>query len=119
MLQIIEHDNFREIVATEGYLHRRGTDAYTPVRRSTMLPTDTIDDFEELAELPRYTEADYKAKVQELIARRYSIADEIALLNNVKDGSELHVNEYADYMAYREQCKAEAKEYLMNSEPRV
>lgn len=102
-----------QVYSTEGkYVHRIGTETY--VKRSTILPTDTIMDFEEVDELPKYTEQEYKEKVQELIALRYSISDEIALINNARDKSEKHIAELDEYMAYREECKIKAKEILAN-----
>lgn len=114
MLEIIEHDKFREIAATEGYLHRVGDSNYSEVKRAILLPNETIETYEEVMELPKYTEAEYKAKVKELIAEKYSIEDEIALINNmnVKDPKDEHIIEYDEYMTFRDECKNKAKEEL-------
>lgn len=104
----------REIVATEGVVCRKGNTPSPDIHRMQMLPTDTIENFEEVIELPKYTEQEYKTKVQELIALKYSIGDEIALLNNLKDDKEEHLIEYDEYMKYREECKIRAKEILNN-----
>lgn len=99
---------------SDKYVHRLGTESY--FKRSTTLPTDKAEDFEEVDALPSYTESEYKDEVSRLIAERYSLADEIALLNNIKDGTEEHVEEYDEYMAYRDECKAKAKLNLSSRE---
>lgn len=105
----------REIEATEGYVNRKGEE-HSEKRKMPMLASDTIDDYEEVLELPKYSEEDYKTKVKELIAQKYSIEDELALINNVnvKEPKSTHVSEYDEYMAYREECKVKAKEILNN-----
>lgn len=103
-------------------LHRRGSDDYTEIRHAHVRPDD-VDNWEALSvgEIPPYTEAEYKAKVRELIALRYPIADEIALMNNSMmpatadvdaAHSEQYALEYAAYQSYREECKRKAKELL-------
>lgn len=92
------------------YIRRIGSDMY--FRRGSALPTDTVELFEEIDELPKYTEDEYKKKVEELISLKYSISDEIAIINNSKDNTEKHLREYDEYMVYRDECKQKAKEIL-------
>lgn len=95
-------------------LHRVGSADY-PVIRHAMVKEADVDKYEEvaLADTPPYTEAEYKAKVEELIRERYTASDEFALINNVMAGTTAkRQSEYADYQAYREECKRRAKELL-------
>lgn len=115
MLKIIEKGNKREIIATEGYVIRKG-ETPSKIRQRGILPTESIEDYEEILELPKYTEAEYKAKVQELIAERYSISDEIALINNLKGTKNEYLVEYDEYMQYRNECKEKAKNLLNNTQ---
>lgn len=94
------------------YIHRIGTEVY--FKKSMVLPTDTIYMFEEVDELPKYTQAEYAEKVRELIKERYAIEDEIALINNSRIGNEKHLTEYNEYLDYRNECKLKAKEELSN-----
>ena len=59
-------------------LHKIGSDDYT-IRRRMMVKPEDVDLYEEVAleDIPPYTEAEYKAKVSELIHERYSIDDEL------------------------------------------
>lgn len=84
------------------------------IGRSQVLPDATIEDFEEIDEEPKYSEEEYKLKVQELIAEKYSLSDEIALINNLKGDKDEYFIEYDEYMKYREECKAKAREILNN-----
>lgn len=111
-------------------LHRIGADDYTEIRHTHVKPSE-LDAWEELAveDIPPYTKAEYDAKVNELVRRRYSESEEFAiqrkLLNvilspqpliadaDTEAGTELTdggnaTEEYAAYNAYVEQCKADA-----------
>lgn len=55
---------------------------------------------------------EYKAQIDKLIREKYSINDEIAILRQRDSKPE----EYAEYNAYCEQCKAQAKSELANKE---
>lgn len=114
MLQIIEYNTYKELIATEGYIHRKADKEYQAIKRLVPYIDGTIDEYEEIMELPK-TEKEYKAKVRKLIAQKYDIEDEIALINN-KDIDDKHLNEYNEYMSYREECKIKAKELLNNKE---
>lgn len=106
------------------YVHRIGTDTY--FKRSTLLPEDTIDRFEEVESIPLYTKAEYDNKVAELVRKRYTADEEFALQRKMlnvtmqsatfsADTSDTIATEYAAYNEYVEQCKAEAPE-LLNAE---
>lgn len=112
-----------QIFSSEGrYLRRKGTDTY--FRRAIALASDTVDDFEEVAELPPYTKAEYDAKVSELVRRRYTDSEEFALQRKmieamlhpeavtVAEGEELpgEVSEFNAYNEYVGQCKEMAKD---------
>lgn len=97
-------------------LHRIGSDSYPDIHHTTVRP-DQVADYEEVAltDIPPYSEAEYKAKVEELIRERYSASDEFALINNVMAGAtEKRQSEYAEYQTYRAECKARAKAILTN-----
>ena len=56
-------------------------------------------------ELKKNAEAKYKQTVEMLIRERYSLSDEFAILRQRDDKPE----EFAEYYAYVEECKARAK----------
>ena len=94
-------------------LHFKGSDNYNPIRKLT---TANPEDWEEIAieDIPPYTNAEYAAKVSELIHQKYSLDDEIALRANLEDDpTEKRKNEFAEYLAFRKQCKEEAKKILI------
>lgn len=97
-------------------LHKIGSDDYTELRHATVKDPSL---WEEIAveEIPPYTEAQYSAKVAELVHERYSLDDEIALINNMRDGdvTEKRRTEYAEYQQYRTECKVKAKELLLSN----
>ena len=103
MIKITDKGLYREITATAGYLHRIGTDVYA--KAAIMMPTDTENSFEEVASVPTYTEAAYKESVERLIRERYTVADELGILRQRDTKPE----EYAEYYAFAEQCKAQAR----------
>ena len=97
---------------SEHILHRKGSDDYATIRKAI---TANPEDWEEIAieNIPPYTNAQYAAKVSELIHSRYSLDDEIALRANLEDDpTEKRTNEFAEYLAFRKQCKEEAKKLL-------
>lgn len=107
--------SLREVEATEGYVTRKG-EAPGEIHRMMMCPSDTLDNFEEVLELPPYTKAQYDAKVGELVRERYTENDEFAVqrkyLNSIGGGSkdERAITEYVAYNAFVEECKAKAKD---------
>ena len=103
------------IVSTDNnhILHFKGSDDYNTIRKLT---TANPEYWEEIAieDIPPYTNAQYAAKVSELIHSRYSLDDEIALRANLEDDpTEKRTNEFAEYLAFRKQCKEEAKKILI------
>lgn len=102
----------REIASdTQGMLVRRKGEGEQPFAKGMMLPSDTLDSFEEVdpAELAKekYTKAQYRAEVERLIAERYTTGQELQFL---REGDT--AEGYAEYLAYIETCKAEAKARL-------
>ena len=103
------------IVSTDNnhILYFKGSDNYNPIRKLT---TANPEDWEEIeiGDIPPYTNAEYAAKVSELIHQKYSLDDEIALYANLKDDpTEKRTNEFAEYLAFRKQCKEQAKKLLI------
>lgn len=99
----------RKVFSTEGKLvHRLGTDTY--FRKGTTLLNDMEADFEEVDAVPPYTKAEYNAKVEELIARRYTVGQEIQFAREKSEAGA----KYSAYLEYVAQCKAEAVELLTN-----
>ena len=96
----------------EFILHRIGSDSYSHIRHADV-PSADIDNWEEIAiaDIPSYTQDDYKAKVVELIRQRYSIDEEIAILRQRDTKPE----EFAAYNTYAEECKAEARLIVKNN----
>lgn len=101
MIHITEKEVFTD---STGYVHRKGSNSY--FKRSTLLPGDSIDSFEETDVIPE-TDEDYPERVNALIRERYSLSDELALLRqrDTKD------DEYKAYYEYAEACKSNAKSY--------
>lgn len=106
-----------ELAAGQGHiLHKVGSGEFPEMRRVLVKPSE-VDMYEEVAvaDIPPYTEAQYAAEVERLIRERYSVADELALINNVMSGATRERQaEYAAYQDYRAECKARAKEILTN-----
>lgn len=95
-----------QLVATEGYLHLKGSDTYC--KAILMLPTQTIDDYEEVAEIPPKPRFDYGKRVEELIREKYSLSEELSVLRQRMEKP----SEFEAYYTYAEQCKARAKNEL-------
>lgn len=101
----------KQVFSTEDkFVHRIGTDTY--FKRGTVLPADTVDDFEEVDEIPQFTREDYEAEVERLIRERYSVSQELAILRQ----RDAKPEEFAAYNAFAEQCKASAKVQLTAGE---
>lgn len=108
----------RQVFSTEGKAVRRlGTDVY--FKRGTTLPTDTVEDFEEVDEEPAYTKAEYDAKVAELVRERYTESEEFAIQRKAinaafspspTDSDSKALEEYRAYNAYVEECKQRGKD---------
>ena len=116
-----------KLTATDGLIHKIGTEICKP--SLVMLPSDTIDMYEEVAEAPAYTKEEYKAKVVELIRERYdankefeiqremicAMVPEAAVLGEDGAGRAPAVDPaeafaaFRTYNAYVEECRARAK----------
>lgn len=75
---------------------------------------DTVADFNRLPDAARHSEKMYADLVDRLYRRRYSQADNEAIINNYLDDSnnEKYKKEFFEMQAYRKECKAEAKQIL-------
>lgn len=98
-----------EIFSTEGkYVHIKNTDNYFKRAVAVRL---SVEQCEEVDEVPNIrNKEDYGNQVNDLIRRRYSLSEELAILRQ----KEVKKAEYDAYFAYCEQCKAEAKSELYN-----
>lgn len=65
-----------------------------------------------IAEKEMVNNLEYKTKIDKLIRQRYSVSDEIAILRQRDSKPE----EYAEYNAYCEECKAQAKSEVYKEE---
>lgn len=119
--------NNKQIYSDENKLiHRIGTETY--FKRCMALPTDTVENFEEVDEIPAFTKSQYDEKVAELIRKKYSESEEFAIQRKMinASNSELSqsdeekskaIREYDIYNSFVEDCKIEAKNpdlYKMN-----
>lgn len=96
----------KEIVAAEGkWLHRIGTEAY--FRRAIMGKHGTAD-FEEVGEVPKFTDAEYSERVNALIRERYDESRELSILRQRDEKP----SQFAEYFAFCEECKKRAKAEL-------
>lgn len=88
-------------------LHKAGSDDYTEIRHTMVKDPDAWEEIA-VADIPPYTKAEYKAKIVELIRQRYDQDDENGILRQ----RDTKPDEFAEYDAYVEQCKAEARQSL-------
>ena len=96
----------KEIVAADGkWLHRIGTEAY--FKRAIMGKNGTAD-FEEVDEVPKFTDAEYSERVNALIRERYDESKELSILRQRDEKP----SEFAEYFAFCEECKSRAKAEL-------
>lgn len=117
--------------ATEGYLHKIGTESTHP--SFPLLPGETVDMYEEVAEKPNvapYTEEQYGDKINELVRRRYSASAEFAIQRKMQNAmiafmtdtadaaataaADKALEEYMAYNAYVEVCKTEAPAAILD-----
>lgn len=100
-----------EVYSTDGKIvHKLGTDMYFD--RAIVGKKATVEEYEEVDTIPKYTQGEYAKKVEELIREKYSLSDELAVLRQRDEKP----NEYSDYYTYAEECKVKAKEILNNKE---
>lgn len=109
MIKTNQREGWTEIEATEGFLHLKGSDNYDGPKHRPLLPGQTVDDFEELTELPAFTKEQYDIKVDELVRRRYRASEVEGIYRKVLSGAEGATDELAEFNRYVEQCKVEAK----------
>lgn len=93
-----------EIFSTEGkYVHIKNTDVY--FKRAVAVSL-SVEQCEEVDEVPNIrNEEDYGNQVNDLIRRRYSLSEELAILRQKDEKPD----EYRVYFAFCEECKANAK----------
>lgn len=93
-----------EIFSTEDkYVHVKNTDVY--FKRAVAVHL-SVEQCEEVDEIPNIrNEEDYGNQVNDLIRRRYSLSEELAILRQKDEKPE----EYRVYFAFCEECKAKAK----------
>lgn len=96
----------KEIVAAEGkWLHRIGTEAYF---QRAIIGNNGTADFEEVDEVPKYTDAEYSERVNALIRERYSDSEELSILRQRDEKP----TQFSEYFAFCEACKSRAKAEL-------
>lgn len=111
-----------KLTSENGYIHKVGTDIYA--KSIIMLAWDTLDMYEEVSEIPKYTKDEYDAKVAELVRGRYTESEEFAIQRKAINASfspsvtsaETALSEYAEYNAFVEECKIQAKEILSDKQ---
>lgn len=93
-----------EIFSTEDkYVHVKNTDVY--FKRAVAVHL-SVEQCEEVDEIPNIrNEEDYGNQVNDLIRRRYSLSEELAILRQKDEKPD----EYRVYFAFCEECKAKAK----------
>lgn len=93
-----------EIFSTEDkYVHVMNTDVY--FKRAVAVHL-SVEQCEEVDEIPNIrNEEDYGNQVNDLIRRRYSLSEELAILRQKDEKPD----EYRVYFAFCEECKANAK----------
>ncbi len=105
-------EGFIEISCDKAHIIRRkGSDDTTENRRTT-IPSGTESQWEEVAfadvaaaKEAKQREEAYEAEVERRIRTRYSVSAELAILRQRDSKPE----EFAEYNAFAEQCKAEAR----------
>lgn len=99
---VIKQNN--EIFSTEEkYVHIKNTDVYFKRAVAVRL---SVEQCEEVDEIPNIrNEEDYGNQVNDLIRRRYSLSEELAILRQKDEKPD----EYRTYFAFCEECKANAK----------
>lgn len=92
-----------EIFSTDKYVHIKNTDVY--FKRAVAVSL-SVEQCEEVDEIPNIrNEEDYGNQVNDLIRRRYSLCEELAILRQKDEKPD----EYRTYFAFCEECKANAK----------
>lgn len=96
-----------EIFSTEEkYVRIKNTDVY--FKRGLAIGL-SVEQCEEVDEIPNIrNEEDYGNQVNDLIRRRYSLSEELAILRQKDEKPD----EYREYFAFCEECKAKAQSEL-------
>lgn len=111
MTQTERTDGRVELLAGDGcFLRRKGSTEDCRDNRRLTVAAGRVGEWEEVSadSLPAYTEAEYGERVTALIRERYSASAELAVLRQ----RDTKPQEFADYNAFAEQCKARAREEL-------
>lgn len=87
---------------SDKYVHRLGTESY--FKRSTLLPGDTVEKFEEVDAIPDQS-INYNEEVNSMIRQRYSLSEELAILRQ----RDTKPDEFEAYNEYAEYCKVYVK----------
>lgn len=98
--------DFFAVSSTGKTVHRKGTDVYG--RRISLVEDDTAESFEEVEAAPTFSRAEYNARVEALIAERYTTGQEIQFAREREAAGE----KYTEYLTYVEECKVRAVEEL-------
>lgn len=108
-------EGFLEISCDTAHIIRRKGSDDTAENRMTTVPYGTEDEWEEvvladvLAEKERQEQKEaYENDVEARIRARYSVSQELAILRQRDSKPE----EFAEYNAFAEECKAEAKKAM-------
>lgn len=103
MIQVTD----KEIFSDSGKIvHRIGTEQY--FKRSTILIGDKPENFEEVDEIPDFSEDEYNERVNAKIRERYTLSEELAILRQ----RDVKPDEFNAYNEYAEACKKEIKTLL-------
>ena len=104
-----------EISCDEAHIIRRKGSDDTIENRRTTIPSGTESQWEEVAladvtaaKKAKEREEAYEAEVERRIRERYSVSAELAILRQ----RDTKPDEFAEYNAYAERCKAESKAAL-------
>lgn len=100
---MIQKQNNEIFSTEEKYVHIKNTDVYFKRAIAVRL---SVEQCEEVDEIPNIrNEEDYGNQVNDLIRRRYSLSEELAILRQKDEKPD----EYRTYFAFCEECKANAK----------
>lgn len=100
---MITKENHEIYSTAEKYVHIKNTDVY--FKRAVAVHL-SVEQCEEVDEIPNIrNEEDYGNQVNDLIRRRYSLSEELAILRQKDEKPD----EYRTYFAFCEECKAKAK----------
>ena len=100
---MIKKENNEIFSTEEKYVHIKGTDNY--FKRGLAIGL-SVEQCEEVDEVPNIrNEEDYGNQVNDLIRRKYSLSEELAILRQKDEKPD----EYRAYFAFCEGCKSKVK----------